>query len=184
MVVDLYDEKQLKKMKRFAVKKSVDDVDERKRIRQVTITDGNGEVISDSISQVRSQNGSGFVISYTEKMCDFLSKVTSGSIVRLFVFIAHHQNYGNDNVWGYRTSRKYLSQVLNMNPKTVYEGLEYLIKNFLIVENKIDGSLEFMVNPDYVTMGTNKKARVKEWSQRWRWYFDNEARLQALKKKE
>ena len=59
--------------------------------------------------------------------------------------------------------------------------LKYLLDNYLIVENRFDGSLEFMVNPDYVTIGTDKKARQREWSERWKMYFKNVQRLQQNK---
>ena len=141
------------------------------RYRQVITTDENGEVISDVSALVRKKNGSGFVLSYTAKMCEFLEKTTQGSIVRVFMYIAHHQNYGKDGVFGFRTTRQYLSKVLRLNPKTVYDALEYLISEFLIVENRFDGVLEFMVNPNYVTVGSDKKSRENEWSLRWQWYW-------------
>ena len=139
--------------------------------KEVITYDDCGNVISDTVSLNRKKNGSGFVISYTAKMCEFLEKNTKGSIVRLFVYIAHHQNYGKDGVFGFRTTRQYLSKVLRLNPKTVYEGLEYLLSEFLIVENRFDGVLEFMVNPAYVTVGSDKKIREQEWNLRWQWYF-------------
>ena len=141
------------------------------RYRQVITTDENGEVISDVSALIRKANGGGFVLSYTAKMCEFLEKTTQGSIVRVFVYIAHHQNYGKDGVFGYRTTRSYLSKVLRMNRKTVYDALEYLIANFLVVENRIDGSPEFMVNPAYVTVGADKKIREREWNKRFEWYL-------------
>ena len=64
----------------------------------------------------------------------------------------------------------YLRKVLNLDAKTVYSALEYLIEKFLVVENRIDGSLEFMVNPAYVTIGGDKKAREREWNNRWQMY--------------
>ena len=141
------------------------------RYKQVITTDENGEVISDVSALVRKKNGSGFVLSYTAKMCEFLEKTSQGSIVRVFLYIAHHQNYGKDGVFGYRTTRQYLSKVLRLNPKTVYDALEYLLSEFLIVENRFDGVLEFMVNPAYVTVGADKKIRETEWSLRWQWYW-------------
>ena len=68
--------------------------------------DENGEVIYDVKRKPAWQNGGGFVISYTEKMCDFISETGVGSTVRVFLYIAHHQNYGVDGVFGYRCSVK------------------------------------------------------------------------------
>ena len=140
------------------------------RYKQVTVIGEGGEVISDCTTWARTTNGGGFVISYTAKMCEFLEKTRQGSFVRVFLYIAHHQNYGTNGVYGYRTSRLYLTKVLGLTRKTVYSALEYLIEKFLIVENRIDGSLEFMVNPAYVTIGGDKKAREREWNLRWQMY--------------
>ena len=117
-------------------------------------------------------NGSGFVISYTAKMCDFISTTKQGSVVRLFVYLAHNQQYGTDGkTFGYRCSHKYLQQVLSLDKKSIYNALQYLKENFLVLETREEGSSEFMVNPQYVTIGTDKKARLKVWNERWAQYW-------------
>lgn len=136
--------------------------------KQVVAYDENGEIVYDMMKRPRHQNGGGFVISYTEKVCDFLQKFKTGSVVRLFLFLAHHQQYGSDGVqFGYRCSHAYLGQVLSLDRKSVYSALSTLKENFLVNEAKIEGFTEFMVNPQYVTIGTDKKARVREWNRRW-----------------
>lgn len=133
-----------------------------------TLTDENGEVVYSSTRQKKYANGSGFVISYTEKMCEFLTKVSTGSVVRTFLYIAHHQNYGTDGkTFGYRCSHKYLRQVLRLNKSTLWDALKYLRENYLVHVGKVEGYVEFMVNPDYVTIGQDKKARRSEWNRRW-----------------
>ena len=133
--------------------------------------DQNGEVIYDVKRKPAWQNGGGFVISYTEKMCDFIAETGVGSTVRVFLYIAHHQNYGVDGVFGYRCTHKYLQQVLRLDRKSVYNALRYLKDKFLIHEGKFAGATEFMVNPAYVTIGTEKKKRVAEWNSRWASYW-------------
>lgn len=137
------------------------------KYKEVITYDSNGEMLSDVIRQPYKPNGSGFVLSYTEKMCEFLEKTKQGATVRIFLYIAHHQGYGNDGVYGFRCSHKYLHQVLNLDPKTVYTSLSALKKDFLVNETIVNGVSEFMVNPNYITIGTDKKARVREWSRRW-----------------
>ena len=134
--------------------------------RQVIGYDEDGNVIFDCIRRPRYQNGGGFVISYTEKICEFLSKVSTGSIVRVFMFIAHHQSYGNDGHYGFRCSHKFLEQSLNLNRATVWDALNYLKSKNMVNVSRIDGSLEFMVNPSYITIGADKKAREREWLRR------------------
>lgn len=130
--------------------------------------DENGDVIADTVRKSRSQNGSGFVISYTAKMCDFVVKTTQGSVVRLFVYLAHNQQFGVDGQpYGCRCSHKFLRQLLGVDKKTIYNALKYLKDNFLVIETEESGQSEFMVNPDYVTIGTDKRARMREWNERW-----------------
>lgn len=134
----------------------------------MTMTDVNGEVITQVTKAHKYANGSGFVISYTEKMSDFLMKVSTGSIVRVFLYIAHHQNYGTDGkTFGYRCSHKYLQQILRIDKSTLWDALKYLKDNYLVHVGKVEGYVEFMVNPDYVTIGQDKKARRAEWNRRW-----------------
>lgn len=136
--------------------------------KEVITYDDDGSIISDVFQKPKKGNGAGFVISYTEKMSDFLSKVSTGSVVRVFLYIAHHQQYGTDGIqFGYRCSHKFLQQVLRLDKKTVYSALTQLKEDFLVNESKIDGQTEFMVNPMYVTIGTDKKARMREWNRRW-----------------
>lgn len=135
---------------------------------QETITyDENGEVLSDVLRKPFKPNGGGFVLSYTEKMCEFLEKTRQGSVVRVFLYLAHHQQYGVDGVFGYRCSHKYLQKVLGLDRKSVYNALSALKSNYLVHEGFFDGVSEFMVNPQYVTIGQDKKSRVREWNARW-----------------
>lgn len=133
--------------------------------------DENGEIIYDTMSRPVYENGGGFVISYTEKMIDFITKNTTGSVVRMFVFLAHQQRFANSGQFGYRCTRKYLEQVLQLDRKSVYTALKTLQDNFLIIETRIDGVSEFMVNPAYVTIGRGRRERDVEWSRRWEAYW-------------
>lgn len=125
-----------------------------------------GEVVYDNVRRQRWQNGSGFVISYTEKISEFLSKVSTGSIVRVFMYIAHHQSYGQNGQFGFRCSHRHIEQALRLDRTTVWDALKFLKDKSLVVENRVDGCTEFMVNPSYITIGADKKAREREWIRR------------------
>lgn len=125
-----------------------------------------GEILSESIYKPRSKNGCGFVISYTNKICEFLRKCSSASIVRLFMFVAHNQSWGVNGIWGYRCTRKYLAMLLNLNRKTVYDAIEYLTAEGMIIETSAGQMREIMVNPIYITCGADRAARVREWQRR------------------
>ena len=144
------------------------------KYKQVVAYGQDGEIVYDVTKRTDAkQNGGGFVISYTEKMCEFLEKCSTGATVRVFLYIAHHQGFGNggvvaaDNQFGYRCTHKFLQQVLRLDRKSVYNALKSLKDNFLVNETKINGASEFMVNPNYVTVGTNKKERMAVWNSRW-----------------
>lgn len=135
---------------------------------QTILTDKNGEVVLEHFKRIKSSNGGGFVISYTEKMSDFIASCKVGSIVRVFVFLAHHQNYATDGeTFGFRCSHKYLQTVLGIDRSTLWDALKFLKEKFLVHVSKINGQYEFMVNPNYVTIGRDKATRVNEWNRRW-----------------
>ena len=108
------------------------------------------------------------MISYADKLCNLAIEAPHGSILRVFLYIAHNQQYGNDNKhFGYSCSKTYLQEKLGISRKSVYNALKWLKEKFIIHEGRVDGQLEFMVNPEYVTIGINKKKRQKEWKRRW-----------------
>lgn len=144
---------------------------------EVARYDSNGELISSNTFTAKKQNGSGFVISYTEKMSEFIEKTSVPSVVRIFLYIAHKQQYGTNGVYGYRCTRKHFEQALKIDRKSVYSALTSLKNDFLVNELKVDGLSEFMVNPNYVTMGRDKQDRVREWNRRWQ----EELRSKALR---
>lgn len=139
--------------------------------KDITSYDENGEVISSVTIKNTGKNGGGFVISYTAKMDEFIKKTSTAAVVRVFLYLAHHQNYGVDGIFGFRCNRQHIADALGLNRRSVYSALEYLIDQFLVNEMRVAGTLEYMVNPAYVTVGSNRKARDREWSQRWEFYW-------------
>ena len=131
-------------------------------LRTQTLSE-DGEILCEHTQLIRKKNGSGFVISYTEKIIDLILNCSSSSTLRIFTLIAHKQTYTG----GFRTSRQYFAEIFKIDRRTVYRALEWLKKNFIINEMRIDGSLEFMVNPEYVTVGSDRDARFKIWNSRW-----------------
>lgn len=135
--------------------------------RQSIGIDENGEIIYDVLKKNCWQNGSGFMISYSDKICNLAIEAPHGSILRVFLYIAHNQQYGDDDAhFGYSCSKKHLTETLGLNRKSIYNALNWLKEKFIVNEEKVDGNVEFMVNPDYVTIGAKKKKRVAEWNRR------------------
>ena len=54
-----------------------------------------------------------------------------------------------------------------MDKSTLWDALKYLKENYLVHVGKVEGYVEFMVNPNYVTIGQDKKGRQAEWNRRW-----------------
>lgn len=148
--------------------------------REVTAYDKDGQFLFNYEQRVVPKNGSGFVLSYTSKMCDFIEECSTGAVIRVFVYIAHRQQYGNDGIFGLRTTRGNLAKTLKLTRKSIYSALEYLKSKMYVNELKVDGCFEYMVDPSFVTVGTDRKAREREWTRRWLVYFQ----LQKAKKNE
>lgn len=136
--------------------------------KQTVAYDDEGNVIYDVVKKPYKANGSGFVLTYSEKCTDFVKKVNSGATVRVFFYLAMNQCYGDKGIFGCRCSKKYLSEILGLDLKSIYNAIKYLKDNFLVHVGRYGGQLEFMVSPYYVTIGTDKKKRVAEWDKRWR----------------
>lgn len=134
--------------------------------KEVIGYDANGQVLYDVVQRPRYQNGSGFVISYTSKINEFLMRVSTGSIVRVFLYIAHNQSYGQNGQFGFRCSHKHIEQALRLDRTTVWDALKFLKDKGIVNETRVDGCPEFMVNPEYVTIGADKNVRVREWINR------------------
>lgn len=148
--------------------------------RETSAYDSNGELIYRNESKVIPKNAGGFVLSYTSKMCDFIEECSTGATIRVFVYIAHRQQYGHDGVFGYRTSRANLGKALGLSRKSIYSALEYLKSKMYVNELKVDGCFEYMVDPSFVTVGTDRKTREREWTRRWLVHY----KLQQSKKHE
>ncbi len=142
------------------------------RQMETVIYDEKGEETYRFKQKLTNKNGSGFVISYTNKICEFIENVPTGSILRVFFYLAHHQQYGSDGIqFGYRCSYKHLYTSLHLDRTTLWDAMKWLREHFLVLDTRIDGQTEFMVNPNYVTIGTDKKARLREWNNRWVKYW-------------
>lgn len=138
--------------------------------KQVITYDESGNIVRRGNAHRVSQNGSGFVISYTDKMIELLTKSLTPSALKIFLYVAHKQGYGNP-VYGFRCTKKHFVETLKIERSVVWDALKYLRENFLVLESKIDGQSEFMVNPSYITIGSDKKARLREWNRRWEEHF-------------
>lgn len=131
---------------------------------KVQVLSEDDSILYETTRRYRSQNGSGFLLTYSEKVSDLVVKVPRASVLRVFFYIAMHQHH---ELGGFKISRKRLSEVLRLDAKSIYTAIKWLQDNFLMLESKINGQAEFMVSPDYVTCGSNKKRRMQMWNDRW-----------------
>ena len=142
--------------------------------KKIITYDDNGEVLSEYTTNAphapKKKNGCGFVLSYTDKMIELLKQYPTGSTLRVFLYLAHKQNYAPP-IYGYRCTRRHIMEALDINRTSLWECLRTLHENYLVLESVIDGQSEFMVNPAYVSVGNDRNARLKEWSRRWEAYF-------------
>lgn len=124
-----------------------------------------GEVLYD-VTKLgrRSSNGRGWVIMYTEKVTNLLLKCPSYATFKVFTLLAMGQQFEEK---GMVTTKKAVQEKLEITKKTCIEAFKWLKENYIVNECKIDGHTEFMVNPNYVTVGRNRDKRMKEWIRRW-----------------
>lgn len=130
---------------------------------QQIIYDENGDVVSNKFWK-GTPNGKGWVMMYTEKVADLVVKCPSASTLKVFMLIAMEQKYDER---GYATTKKAIQERLGIDKSTCLAAFKWLKDNFILNESRINGCSEFMINPDYVTVGRDKKKRIKEWLRRW-----------------
>lgn len=142
------------------------------RYRESIAYDENGEIVSDVLYRAHHENGSGFVLCYMSSLDDdIIKKVPQASILRVFFHIAFNQSYDIASGGGFKCSRKHLQETLNLTNRTIISALKWLEEHFLVKEAIINGQSDFMVNPDYATIGKEKKKRVDEWNRRCQDYI-------------
>lgn len=135
-----------------------------KLYKQTIIYDGDsGEVLSDT-TRSGSANGKGWVIMYTDKINELVTKCKSAATLRIFMLLAAGQQFEER---GMVTTKKAVQEHLGIDKKTCIEGFKWLKDNMIINECKINGCTEFMVNPLYITVGRDKKKRQAEWVRRF-----------------
>ena len=83
------------------------------RFRESIAYDENGEIVSDVLYRAHHENGSGFMLGYMSNIDKLILSTKHPSILRVFFHIACHQQYGNDGIFGYRCSKKYLQDTLD-----------------------------------------------------------------------
>lgn len=133
-------------------------------VRQVTtIDEGTGEIISDVFSR-GSPNGKGYILMYTEKVVKLITDCPSASTLKVFMLLSMGQQFEER---GMITTKKAIQDKLGIDKSTCLVAFKWLKEHFIINECKIDGHTEFMVNPEYVTIGRDKKKRQAEWLRRW-----------------
>lgn len=136
-----------------------------KVLKQIITYDGeSGEVYSDVTRSGAGSNGKGWSIMYNDKITELVTKCTSAATLRVFMLLAAGQQFENR---GMVTTKKAVQDYLKIDKSTCLEAFKWLKENMIINESKINGCTEFMVNPKYVTVGRDKKAREKEWVRRW-----------------
>ena len=133
-------------------------------IKQTSIYDeGTGELVREVVTR-GSPNGRGWVIVYTDNVQELLLKCNSAATLKVFMFLAVNQQFEER---GFVTTKKAVQDKLGIDKKTCITAFNWLKENMVINEYRVNGCTEFMVNPRYVTVGRDKKAREKEWVRRW-----------------
>lgn len=135
-----------------------------RKLTQTTIYDEEtGEIEYDGVTS-GSRNGKGFCLMYTDKVQDLILKCPSAATLKVFMLLSMGQQFEER---GMITTKKAIQDKLHITKPTCLEAFKWLKENFIVNECKIDGHTEFMVNPDYVTVGRDRKKRRAEWVRRW-----------------
>lgn len=124
-----------------------------------------GALVSTKFSKAKSSNGKGWSIMYNDKILQLVKKCDSAATLRVFMYLAAGQQFEEK---GMITTKVAVQQSLGITKPTCLNAFKWLKENFIINEYRNEGGYtEFMVNPEYVTVGKDKKKRQREWIRRW-----------------
>lgn len=124
-----------------------------------------GALVSTKFAKAKGSNGKGWSIMYNDKVNELAMKCTSAATLRVFMLLATGQQFDER---GMITTKKAVQDKLGITKQTCLEAFKWLKQNFIINEYRTEGGYtEYMVNPEYVTIGKDKKKRMKEWIRRW-----------------
>lgn len=128
------------------------------RIVETKVYDSNtGELLSER-TNYGNVNGDGWLIVYRKAFAFLATHCDSAVTFKVFCLLCSRiETYDSSGVV---CSRRWLMEKLNVSRKSVYSALEWLKKTGLIVETVNDGCSEFLVNPEFVTIGKNRSARA------------------------
>ncbi len=133
-------------------------------LKQMIISDEEtGEVLIDRTVS-GSTNGKGFVLMYTDRVNELIVKCPSAATLKVFMLLSMGQQFDER---GMITTKKAVQEKLGITKSTCLEAFKWLKEKMIVNECKVNGYTEFMVNPAYVTVGRNRKAREREWIRRW-----------------
>lgn len=133
-------------------------------VKQVSVFDDEtGELLKEVFAK-GSSNGKGFVLMYTDKVMKLILECPSAATLKVFMLLSLGQQFEER---GMITTKKAVQEKLGITKPTCLEAFKWLKDRFIVNECKVDGNTEFMVNPAYVTVGRDKKKRLKEWQRRW-----------------
>ncbi len=131
---------------------------------EIITYDEQGDMVSRKMFK-GSSNGKGWCMMYTDKVTDLILKCPSGATVKVFMLLAMGQQFDER---GMITTKTAIQEKLGITKPTCLAAFKWLKENFIINEYKNDGGYtEFMVNPEYVSIGKDKKKRQREWIRRW-----------------
>ena len=133
------------------------------RVIKTDIVDSETGEVFVSRTMYGNNNGSGWVVSYL-KASELLAR-RCDSVVTFRVFHLLISRMTAFDGSGISVSRKWIQDTLSVSRKSVYNALQWLFDNDILVESVVDGRSEFFFNPEYVTLGKDRAARIKRYKE-------------------
>lgn len=136
---------------------------QRGTIREYNEFDANGELISSTITKrPRKIRGRWFFV-HSTKINDYLLKQTSLVKVKVLMLIASKMTMTTPLV---KTTKTALAMRSNSSTKQVWQAVKDLEADGMIIELKDEGQTGFLINPDFMTMGSaTRDEHVKMWNE-------------------
>lgn len=120
-----------------------------------------GEIIYEKTFR-GSRSGGGWVMMFTDMGMDLVSKCSSPTTLRVFMYLAMGQTFEG----GMMTTKLDVERRLGISHKACADAFRWLKRQFILHEWRNRGCTDFMINPRYVSVGKFDE-RIKLWNSRW-----------------
>lgn len=137
--------------------------DPRPTLREYNEFTEDGELISSTLTRRPKKVKGRWYFVNSNKFNAYMLKQKSLVAVKVLLYLASKMTFTSPLV---KTTKTFLATQVGCTPKQIWQAVQQLKKDALLVETSVDGQAAYLLNPNYFTIGGNVRSeQVKLWEQ-------------------